>query len=106
MPIVPADSNFDDRTLTIREFCFAENISPAVYYKRRKLGLGPREMRFPGSSMVRITAEARREWKARMEAVNRDQQEKLAAEREARVGRAVRAGSIAAQSPAHVSRQR
>ena len=40
MPIVPADSNFDDRTLTIREFCFAENISPAVYYKRRKLGLG------------------------------------------------------------------
>jgi hypothetical protein len=46
---------------TIAEFCYTHKISPAYYYKQRKLGLGPREM-VVGRRRI-ISAEAAAAWR-------------------------------------------
>ena len=51
---------------TIPQFCEAENLSASSYFKLKRLGLGPDEMRFPGTEIVRITPEAHRAWRERM----------------------------------------
>jgi hypothetical protein len=61
------DLKVEERSLTIPEFCAAEQISEPTYYKMRSLGLGPQEMRFPGLRAVRITPQARDAWRKRME---------------------------------------
>jgi hypothetical protein len=54
-----------DASLTIPEFCRAERISVAFYYKLKHQGLGPVEMRLGRSP--RITAAARRRWQQQRE---------------------------------------
>jgi hypothetical protein len=87
-----------DRSLTIAEFCALERISKAAYYGLRGRGLRP-----PGTSIVRITAQARREWHARIGEAQKSQAAELEVAR--RSAQAAEAGRIAAQSPAHVSKR-
>jgi hypothetical protein len=51
-----------ERPMTRAEFCKAESISLSSYHKLQLAKRGPEETRFPGLSMVRISAEARRAW--------------------------------------------
>jgi hypothetical protein len=55
-----------DETLKIPEFCAAEKISRGMLYKLWKAGKGPRFHRVGGS--VRISHEARTEWRRQLEA--------------------------------------
>jgi hypothetical protein len=52
--------------LTVPEFCEMENISHGYFYKLKTKGLAPRMMTGL-DSIVRISREARAEWRARME---------------------------------------
>jgi hypothetical protein len=92
-------SNDLDRSHTIDAFCELEQLSPHSYYKLRRLGLGPREMRVPGTKIVRISEAARREWRTRLEQVGASEQ----AEHEFRVRAAEcsRAAKLGVDSPRH-----
>jgi hypothetical protein len=50
-----------DASQTIGEFCASERISRSMYYKLRRLGLGPREMVI--CTARRISPEARADWR-------------------------------------------
>jgi hypothetical protein len=54
---------------TIPEFCESERISIGLYYKLKRRGLGPREMKLGKS--VRITPSARGDWHRRMEVTSK-----------------------------------
>lgn len=54
-----------DAAQTINEFCESERISRSMYYKLRRLGLGPREMAV--GTAVRISPEARADWRVECE---------------------------------------
>jgi hypothetical protein len=85
----------DDRS--IRGFCHRKNFAISTYFKLRAKGLGPRELRPPGTSIVRITPEAEADWDRQMEQTpipNR-----LAE-------RARKAGKAGAASPKHISKTR
>jgi hypothetical protein len=69
-----------DASLSIPAFCAAENISKTTYHKLRLLGLGPEEMRFPGTDIVRITFENRKKWHERIHALPPEQRKQLVAE--------------------------
>jgi hypothetical protein len=56
-----------DPSQTIPQFCAGEGFSRAQYYVMRKQGRGPREMRI-GNGCIRITPEARRDWRLEREA--------------------------------------
>jgi hypothetical protein len=90
-------------SLTIKQFCVCENISPASYFKIRRLGLGPAEMVIPGTEIIRITPKAHREWRARLEQQGKTTEAELERQRRAEQRRA--AGKRAAASPQHVSRR-
>jgi alkylated DNA nucleotide flippase Atl1 len=90
-------AQFDEqRSLTIAQFCALENISVYTYYKIRKMGYGPRELRVPGTEIARITPESRRKWHALME--SREVQEQAKREFERRAAQSAQAGAIAAAS--------
>ena len=82
---------------TVPEFCLRNNISRPTYHRLRQQGRAPAEMRI-GLNLVRITAQAEREWQLKM------QQPAPDLERQA-LARAVKAGDTAAQSSAHVSKR-
>jgi hypothetical protein len=90
------------RSQTISEFCAAENIGNATYYKMKKAGIGPEETRIPGTKVVRISPQARAEWHARMRHRSR--------ERDAYIEHLRRQATEAARrsvaSPHHVSRRK
>ena len=48
---------------SIKSFCRDVGISPATYYNLRRRGCGPDELRFEGSQLVLITAEAAQRWR-------------------------------------------
>jgi hypothetical protein len=56
----------DTSSKTIDEFCTAERISRAMYYKLRRLGKGPREMAV--GTHRRISPEAQADWRRDREA--------------------------------------
>ncbi len=58
-----ADIIDSDESFTINEFCRAEKISRAYFYKLKKQGRGPRLM-----ATNRITQQARRDWQRAREA--------------------------------------
>lgn len=91
------------RALTRAEFCALERMSLSTYHKLKRAGLGPDEIHFPGMSFVRITAEARREWHARIEQWRKSQAAQLEEQRRSAVARA--AGKKAIESPLHVSKR-
>lgn len=52
---------------TISQFCTRHNFGRTTYFKLRKDGHGPTELRH--GRLVRITAEAEREWMDRMQSL-------------------------------------
>ena len=52
--------------LTILQFCSAHGISEGFFYKLKKQGCGPREMKLGARTL--ITMEAAAEWRAQREA--------------------------------------
>ncbi len=50
---------------TISEFCSRHRLGRTTYFKMRKAGMGPKELRH--GSVVRITADSEREWLDRMQ---------------------------------------
>ena len=83
---------------TLAEFCYRNHISRPAYHRLRAEGRGPVEMRL-GLNVIRITAEAEREWQRLMQEPNE------ALEQQA-VERAVKAGEAAVKSDKHVSKTR
>ena len=59
---------------TIPEFCFRNTISRPTYHRLRAEGRGPVEMRI-GLNVIRITAEAERDWQRRMQEPRADSRE-------------------------------
>ena len=82
---------------TIPEFCFRNGISRPTYHRLRSQGRGPTEMRI-GLNVIRITAEAERDWQRRMQTPQRDFESRALA-------RAVKAGDVSAKSNRHISKR-
>jgi hypothetical protein len=89
----------DEPSYNIREFCKLENISDATYHNLKKRGYGPAEIRAPGMRLVRITAQARLEWHARMQKLASHPQ--VAADRRKLAAQTSKGGKVAAASPTH-----
>jgi hypothetical protein len=85
-------------SFTVQEFCARHNISRPTYHRLRAQGLGPKEMR-PALNLIRITADADREWQRRMQEPRPDLEKRT-------VERAVKAGDAAVRSSKHVSKKR
>jgi hypothetical protein len=99
------DPLMDEPSFSIAEFCRAEKLSETFYYKLRRMGLGPRETRFPGSNLVRISTRARRDWHVMVDKWTEENAAQLAREQELRVEQARRAGKVAAASELHYCRR-
>jgi hypothetical protein len=82
---------------TIQEFCFRNHISRPAYHRLRLQKRNPVEMRI-GLNMIRITAEAERDWQRLMREPNAELEQQA-------VARAVKAGDAAAKSQKHVSKR-
>jgi predicted DNA-binding transcriptional regulator AlpA len=54
-----------DPSLSIQQFCDAEGLSRGLYYKLKKQGRTPRELRI--DAVIRITHQARIEWRRKMQ---------------------------------------
>jgi hypothetical protein len=87
----------NDADRSIPAFCRRKDISHSTYYKMRAAGHGPRELRIPGSSIIRITPEAERAWEELMQQTPPS---------ETLVERATKAGRLAVASPRHPSKHR
>ena len=59
-PAMSGDTTLREPNFTIKQFCEAEGFSVPHYFKLRRMGRGPRELRI--GAVVRITAEARRDF--------------------------------------------
>ncbi len=62
------DTNGNILAQTIRQFCVSHNVSPSGYYVLKKRGLNPVEIRL--GRKILISAEASKDWRARMEALS------------------------------------
>jgi hypothetical protein len=91
-------SSLERVAYSIPEFCFRNNISRPTYHRLRAEGRGPVELRL-GLNLIRITAEAERDWQRQMQEPQPDFETRAAE-------RAVKAGDAAAKSDRHVSRKR
>ena len=78
-------------------FASATAISRPTYHRLRSQGLGPTEMRI-GLNLVRISADAEREWQRRLQKPQRDFEARA-------LERAVKAGDAAAKSSKHISKR-
>ena len=87
--------------MSIEEFCFLENLSRSLYYKLKRMRLGPEETRI--LNLVRISPEARAKWHAMLAA--RRQSAAAALESERKRVQTAQAGKLAAASPLHVSKR-
>ena len=95
------DVAHEERAMTIADFCYRENLSRSLYYKLKRVGLGPEETRI--LNLVRISPEARAKWHAIL--AERRQSAAAALESERKRVQTAQAGRLAAQSPKHVSRR-
>lgn len=89
-----------ERSYSIQEFCAAERITAPTYYKLKKLGLGPKEMRM--GTVIRISHTERRRWQ-------RQREQSTEAQRETDENLRERARTISAKavaSPKHISKTR
>src|SRR3954454_9235229 len=83
---------------SVPQFCFRNNISYPTYRRLRAQERAPAEMRV-GLNLIRITAEAERDWQLRMQEPNADFEMRATA-------RAVKAGDAAVKSSKHISKAR
>jgi hypothetical protein len=84
--------------LTIDSFCEQNAISRFTYYKMRRAGYGPDELRIPGTEIVRITPDAHERWRASRQEHEQTKAAKL--ENERRVAQRKAAGKRAAERAA------
>lgn len=102
--------NFNDTTnrgepsLSVRDFCVLHKIARATYYKMKRAGHGPDELRVPGTYVIRILPESERAWRERMTELSKSDAVALAKHR--RQQQAVAAANASAESDKHVSRRR
>jgi hypothetical protein len=85
---------------TIAEFCQAHALGIASYYKLKRLGLAPREMKLAGN-LIRISAEAAAAWRKERENPKADEAKELARLAEQRQERSRKAAKKAIESPGH-----
>jgi hypothetical protein len=93
-----------ERSMTIDELCALDGIKTSYYYMLRRKGLGPVEMRFPGSTIVRITAAARRDWHEQIRKWQETEEAQLEFAR--RSANARKGGLRAWESPRHYVRKK
>ena len=91
------DSALERAAYSVQEFCLRNHISRPKYHQLRAEGRGPVEMRL-GLNMIRITADAERDWQQRMQEPRPDLETRTAE-------RAVKAGDAAVKSDRHVSKR-
>jgi hypothetical protein len=66
VPKLPEQASTSTRALfTVEQFCDDHQISPAFYYKLRKQGRGPVEIKL--GSLTRISPESAAAWRRRMQ---------------------------------------
>ena len=66
MSKLPEQASTSTRALfTVEQFCLDHQISPAFYYKLRKQGRGPAEIKL--GSLTRISPESAAAWRRRMQ---------------------------------------
>lgn len=94
----PPESGGLSQWATDPEFCFRNSISRPTYHRLRAEGRGPVEMR-PGLNVIRITAEAERDWQRLMQEPREDLETRA-------VERAVKASEAAVRSEKHISKTR
>ena len=87
----------DHHAMSINEFCLRQKICPATYYKLKKRGLGPAELRL--GNIVRITPEAEAAWRVARENPEGQEADDISARDEALKTRAQRASRVAVESP-------
>jgi hypothetical protein len=92
----------DEASYTITDFCLLEKFSEATYHNLKKKGFGPAEMRAPGTRIVRITAQARRDWQERMQKLALTPQ--IAEQKRKEAVHTSKGGKIAAASLKHSCR--
>jgi hypothetical protein len=88
-------------SLTIAQWCEAEQIHPATFWKYMRDGIGPRTFSPPGSRLVRIV-ESREAYHNRMAALAESREGKRARAR--RIALNKRAAKLSLDSPNHVSK--
>ena len=91
-------SSIERIAFTVPEFCLRNNISRPTYHRLRQQGRAPAEMRI-GLNLIRITAQAERDWQLLMQKPAPDLEQQA-------LERAVKAGTVAGRSDAHVSKTR
>jgi hypothetical protein len=89
-------------SLTIDQFCTRHGISRGKYFAMRKAGIGPAEMRL-GRALVRITDEADRAWQQARQNPSGSELVEIERGKADLAARGSRAGSVAIQSPLHIS---
>jgi hypothetical protein len=94
----PTSDVEDDRSYTIDDFCLSEKISRPTYFKLKRRGLAPDEYILPNSTIIRITAAARRAWQHRMMSLD------TKASRRVMLDRARKAGEASLASPRRTGR--
>lgn len=98
MPRTDEETLPEDASLTIDRFCALEDISRFTFYKMRRAGHGPEELRIPGTEIVRITKDAHARWRASLQERQETKAAKL--ENDRRVAQRVAAGKSAAKRAA------
>ena len=88
-------------SFSIADFCMLTKLSRSHYFKMKRLGQGPREMRV--GDTIRITARALRDWQLEREAAANSKE--YGAKIQDKINRSRRAGILAALSPLHVSKR-
>ncbi len=97
---IPAGSS-----LSIDQFCARHGISRGTYFSMRQAGIGPAEMRL-GRALVRISAESDLAWQHARQNPTGSELAEIEHAKAALAARGSRAGSVAVQSPKHISNKR
>ncbi len=101
---VPVEVSTDsDGACSISEFCELFDMSRTKFFELMRKKRGPRVMR--DGAWIKISAEARREFRERLERPNNSELRLLEREKEALTRRARKAGQTSAKGPNHVSKR-
>ena len=103
-PVLQPSVREPEPSYTIGEFCRAERISLPTFYKLKRLGLGPREMR--NGALIRISHQARVDWQRARENPAGEEAVAVLKSAEAIRARSRAAVKAAVASPHHVSNRR
>ena len=100
----PTSEELRPQAMSIHTFCWRQGISGATYYKLKKLGRAPAEIRF--GNVIRITPEAETAWRAARENPVGAEAEDNARRVAILKARGQRAAKVGITSPNHISARR